>query len=185
MPPTSLGPLLRHLRKITDPSRAASASDNELLDRFVTQRDEIAFELLVWRHQRMVRGVCRRVLCDTHEAEDAFQAAFLALVRKAGAVRRYQPVAGWLHKVAYHVALRARKEAAKRAAVALDRAAAECRRDPVEEVMRGDVAAVIDEEVSRLPEKYRLWSCSVIWKARRIRKSAGNSACRSERYRPV
>ncbi|HEY7156078.1 MAG TPA: sigma-70 family RNA polymerase sigma factor, partial [Gemmataceae bacterium] len=156
MPPTSLGPLLRHLRKITDPSRAAGAGDNELLERFVTQRDEIAFELLVWRHQRMVRGVCRRVLRDDHEAEDAFQAAFLALVRKAYAVRRYQSVAGWLHKVAYHVALRARKGAAKRATVALDRAAVACRRDPVEEVVRGDVVAVIDEEVSRLPEKYRL-----------------------------
>jgi RNA polymerase sigma factor (sigma-70 family) len=152
----SITPLLRHLRGIIDPARASGAGDGELLERFVRQRDEIAFELLVWRHQRMVLGVCRRVLLDAHEAEDAFQAAFLALVRRAEAVCRYPSVAGWLHKVAYHIALRARKRAAKRTIGELDDAAIECRRDPAEAAARREVAAVLDEEISRLPEKYRL-----------------------------
>ena len=77
MTPTSLGPFLRHLRKILDPSRGANVSDTELLERFVQRRDEVAFELLVWRHQRLVWSVCRRVLGNAHDAEDAFQAALL------------------------------------------------------------------------------------------------------------
>jgi RNA polymerase sigma factor (sigma-70 family) len=155
MPPASLAPLLQHLRKITDLPRSEGVGDGELLERFVRLRDEAAFELLVWRHQRMVLGVCRRVLHDTHDAEDAFQAAFLTLARRAEAVRRCQSVAGWLHKVAYHLALRVRKRAARRATVDLEDAI-ECRHDPAEAAHWREVAAVLDEEVSRLPERYRL-----------------------------
>lgn len=79
MTPTSMTALVRHLRKITNPCAYASVSDAELLERFVDRRDEAAFELLVWRHQRLVLGVCRRVRGNVHEAEDAFQATFLTL----------------------------------------------------------------------------------------------------------
>src|SRR6266511_1797895 len=107
MTQTSVGALLRRLRKDLDQSGAAVA-DAELLERFARERDETAFELLVWRHQRMVLGVCRRVLRDLHEAEDAFQATFLALARKAGSIARRDAVAGWLYRVACRVALHTR-----------------------------------------------------------------------------
>ncbi|MHB1424244.1 MAG: RNA polymerase sigma factor [Gemmataceae bacterium] len=75
--------VLAHLHRTRNSSDANSLPDAELLDRFVQLRDEEAFELLVWRHERMVLGVCRRLLRDEHDAEDAFQAAFLTLARKA------------------------------------------------------------------------------------------------------
>src|SRR3954447_22116911 len=99
--------LLQHLRRTAQPS-GSGLSDAELLRRFVHQRDEAAFELLVWRHGPMVLGVCGRVLRDPHGAEDAFQATFLALVRKAGSIARGAAVASWLYRVAFRVALRAR-----------------------------------------------------------------------------
>src|SRR5262249_56064660 len=90
-------------------------SDGQLLDRFLNRRDQAAFEVLVWRHGSMVLGVCRRILRDSHEAEDAFQATFLALVRKADTIGRRDSLASWLYRVAYRIALRARASAAKRA----------------------------------------------------------------------
>ncbi|MDB5306646.1 MAG: rpoE 4 [Gemmataceae bacterium] len=84
-----------------------SVSDTELLARYVRTGDQSAFELLVWRHAVMVAGVCRRIIPDEHLAEDAFQAAFLVLARKAGSVRGGN-LAGWLYRVARRVAHRAR-----------------------------------------------------------------------------
>src|SRR5215471_141632 len=81
MAQASAGVVLRQLRRDLDTS-GTGVSDGELLERFVQQRDEAAFELLVWRHQRLVLGVCRRLLHDYHDVEDAFQATFLALARK-------------------------------------------------------------------------------------------------------
>jgi RNA polymerase sigma factor (sigma-70 family) len=156
MTPTSMGPLLRHLRKITDPSNPPTVNDAELLKRFIDQRDQVAFELLVWRHQRMVLGVCRRVLGNAHDAEDAFQAAFLALVRKAASVSRRDAVAAWLHTVAYRIALRARGTASKRARTDIDLDTIEALPNSAEDAMRSDLASVLDEEVSRLPAKYRI-----------------------------
>src|SRR5262249_2498141 len=151
MAQTSVGPLLRHLRKIIDSPHRSGVTDAELLERFVRSRDESAFELLVWRHQRMVLGVCRRVVPDAHDAEDAFQAAFLALAHKASSLGRVRTVAGWLHRVAYHVALRARKGAARRDRTDFDLAVLASPHDPVEEAGRRELAAVLDGEVDHLP----------------------------------
>src|SRR6476620_3121684 len=87
---------LRHLGR----TAAAGVPDADLLDRFVKSRDEAAFELLVWRHGAMVLGTCRRLLRALHDAEDAAQACFLVLARRAGAVGRRGSVGGWLHRVA-------------------------------------------------------------------------------------
>src|SRR5262245_36495904 len=92
----------------------AGVPDAQLLERFLRQRDEAAFELLVWRHGKMVLGTCRRLLRDAHEAEDAFQACFVALARRAGSIGRRESVGGWLHKVAYRLALGARTRRARR-----------------------------------------------------------------------
>src|SRR5262245_32737562 len=157
MTQTAVGTLLRRLRKDLDQS-AAAVADAELLERFARERDEAAFELLVWRHQRMVRGVCQRVLRDLHEAEDAFQATFLALARKAASIAQRDAVAGWLYRVACRVSLHARAQRL-RITLRADSAAfasVESPDDPPAEVARDDLKSVLDEEVDRLPEKYRL-----------------------------
>ncbi len=134
-------------------------SDAELLDRFVTGRDEAAFELLVWRHAPLVFGVCRRVLRDLHDAEDAFQATFLALARQAGRIRRREAVAGWLYQVARRTALTARADRERRAARERPRRAAEDLPAPSDSSLqpeREEVRAILDAEVSRLPERFRV-----------------------------
>src|SRR5437870_9544054 len=113
------GPLhvvLRHVRKLAGSQATGEVTDGHLLERFITQRDEAAFELLVRRHERMVWSVCRRLLAHFHDAEDAFQAAFVVLARKAGTVARRESVGCWLYQVAYRVALRARANRARIAA---------------------------------------------------------------------
>ncbi len=124
--------------------------DADLLDRWVAARDEAAFELLLRRHAPLVLGLCRRLLNDAQDVEDAFQATFLLLVRKARTIRRGASLGSWLYKVAYRVALRARAGRG-RAAVALDDVAARADDD----LLWRDLRPVLDEEVNGLPEKYR------------------------------
>jgi RNA polymerase sigma factor (sigma-70 family) len=133
-------------------------TDLQLLDRFLRQRDEAAFALLAWRHATMVLGVCRRVLGDAHEAEDACQAAFLILARKAVDVLRCRAVGAWLHTVAYRVALRARARRAVRAGRErpLDDLPAHVSSDPAAAAAWRELGQVIDAEVNRLPDKYRV-----------------------------
>src|SRR5262245_37674325 len=101
--------------------RAALAlPDDRLLERFALGRDEAAFEALLHRHGPLVLGVCRRVLFDAHAAEDAFQATFLVLARRAGSIARPTQLGNWLYGVALRVAGRARKTAARRRAVERD-----------------------------------------------------------------
>jgi RNA polymerase sigma factor (sigma-70 family) len=146
---------LRHIRRIAGGSAGPERPDDTLLDRFVDQRDAAAFEELVHRHGPMVMGVCRRVLGRTADAEDAFQATFLVLLRKAGTFGRRGSLAGWLYTAAHRVALRARASAARRR---------ECERDAMksqhfalmdDDQAWNDLRPVIDEELGRLPEKYR------------------------------
>src|SRR5438128_1594254 len=93
-----------------DASDPGTGTDRELLGRFVAQRDEGAFASLVERHGPMVLDVCRRVLRDTHEAEDACQATFLVLARKAGSLRRPELLANWLYGVAYRAARKTQRQ---------------------------------------------------------------------------
>src|SRR5436305_12549636 len=108
-----IGELLRRLPVVAAPG---SVSDGDLLERFVSCRDEAAFGMRVRRHERLVFGVCRRLLGAIHDAEDAFQATFLVLARKAAAITRRQALAAWLYRVAYRLALRLRAERGKRRA---------------------------------------------------------------------
>jgi RNA polymerase sigma factor (sigma-70 family) len=146
-------PILCRLR---GPDEAVGGlADADLLRHWVTARDEAAFEVLLRRHGPMVLGVCRRLLRQPDDVEDAFQGTFLALARKAGSVRQGAAVAGWLYRLAYRVALQARADAARRTAHdprALDRLPAADDPAPAGRELR----AVLDDEVSRLPERYRL-----------------------------
>jgi RNA polymerase sigma factor (sigma-70 family) len=146
-------PVTRYLRRMLGPPRGGGLTDSQLVERFVAQRDQAAFEVLVWRHGPKVLGVCRRVLRHEQDAEDAFQATFLVLVRKAGSIGKRQAVASWLYRVAYRVALRARAVAGKRAA--RETPVADVPAAEVADPAWGDLRPVLDEEVNRLPEKYR------------------------------
>jgi RNA polymerase sigma factor (sigma-70 family) len=153
MPDRPLDSVIQHLRRVVRQDGGGELTDAQLLDNFVRRRDEAAFELLVWRHAALVLGTCRRLLHDRHEAEDAFQATFLVLVRKAASISKRESVGSWLYKVACRIAGRARSRSAKRACCPLpgDLPA----RADTDEVLWRDLRPVLDEEVARLPEKYR------------------------------
>ncbi len=144
--------VIRYLRRVLDDPAARGVADADLLQRFVAARDEAAFELLLWRHSALVMGVCRAVLRDRHLAEDAFQATFLALARKVPSVGRREALAGWLYRVAYHAALKARARAARTpAAVEPDSLPAPERT----ETEAHELTPLLHEELGRLPAKYR------------------------------
>ena len=115
MPDGELCTVLRYLHKVAALRRAGGLSDGALLERFAARGEEAAFEALVQRHGPMVLGVCRRVLGDVHEAEDAFQATFLVLVCSARSIGKAGSVGSWLHGVALRLARRARADAARAA----------------------------------------------------------------------
>jgi RNA polymerase sigma factor (sigma-70 family) len=144
-----LNGVLHHLR---DDLATTGPSDGQLLERFLARRDEAAFDALVRRHGPMVLGVCRRVLRHTHDAEDAFQATFLVLVRKAASVRPRELVGHWLYGVAYRTALKAKALAAKRSVKERSMPPPETHHDEPP----ADWLPLLDEELQRLPEKYRL-----------------------------
>jgi RNA polymerase sigma factor (sigma-70 family) len=129
-------------------------NDGQLLGRFVARADQAAFAVLVQRHGPLVLGVCRRVLKHDQDTEDAFQAAFVVLARKAATIAKQGSVASWLYKVAYRVALRLRSTRARQqtSPAPSDWPAQD---NPFGEVVLRELRQVLDEEVARLPEKYR------------------------------
>jgi RNA polymerase sigma factor (sigma-70 family) len=135
--------------------KGGGLSDGQLLGQFVARRDDAAFAALVHRHGPMVLAVCRRVLRHVQDAEDAFQAAFLVLARKAAVVADREAVAGWLHGVAYRAALGARASAVRRRARELQVEAMPHPVAPPEDDQR-ELLELLDRELARLPEKYRL-----------------------------
>jgi RNA polymerase sigma factor (sigma-70 family) len=147
------GTVLTYLKQVL--ATADEASDGQLLERYRHGSDPAAFADLVRRHGPMVLGVCRRILHDAADADDAFQATFLVLLRKAAAIGRGEAVGSWLYKVAYRTALRARHTAARRrareapAVVSVEPATADP--DPTWR----DLRPVLDQELARLPEVYR------------------------------
>jgi RNA polymerase sigma factor (sigma-70 family) len=145
--------VIKYLRAVCDAPRGGDLSDAEILGRFLDQREETAFALLVQRHGPMVRGVCRRVLGDRDSADDSFQATFVVLARSAGSIRSAGSLASWLYGVANRIARKARTQLEGRR-----------RREkpftdmpqPTGDVMWSELRSILDEEISRLPERNRV-----------------------------
>src|SRR5262245_44327760 len=146
--------VLRHVQKLATAQAADNLSDRDLLERFVARRDEAAFAALVERHGPMVLSICRRALRHSHDAEDAFQAAFLVLARKAASIRHKDALGSWLHGVAYHVATNLRRGLARRRAHEVPLGEA-IQADKAGEATWREVRTVFDEELARLPERFR------------------------------
>src|SRR5437867_10839514 len=113
MATAQLATLLRRLHQLAAGPRMAHGTDRQLLADFTAGRDEAAFAALVARHGSMVLRVCRRVLQHEQDAEDAFQATFLVLARRAGSIRKRAAVANWLYGVAHRTAMKAKRSAAR------------------------------------------------------------------------
>jgi hypothetical protein len=169
MPGIRLAALVRKLRGNDTPD-LGGRSDADLLARFAANRDEAAFELLVWRHGAMVLAACRRVLGHTEDAEDAFQAAFLVLARKAGSVRSTVPA--WLHRVAVRIALKLARKRRPAAVLEIEPAA----RAGPDVAELGELRGVLDS-VGR--------SCCVTSKGCRTRTPPGSSGARWGRSNPA
>jgi RNA polymerase sigma factor (sigma-70 family) len=149
-----LASVLQHIHQLVGAPEDRERSDAQLLLCFREQRDESAFRLLMERHGRMVLGVCRRVLRQHQDAEDAFQATFLVLARNAAAIRQGTALSSWLYGVAYRTALKARRQTSRRQAHER-RAGNVARTEPDLNLAWQELQAVLTEEVGRLAEKYR------------------------------
>jgi RNA polymerase sigma factor (sigma-70 family) len=149
-----LGTALRHIHRLFNEGLVTSLSDERLLERFVETRDEAAFAVLVERHGPMVLATCRALLKNDHDAEDAFQATFLVLARKASSVRGSSGLGGWLHRVAYRVALRAgatERRRRQREILPEEDIPVATTDSPLDELR-----PALHEEIERLPESYRI-----------------------------
>jgi len=155
------GAILRQIHTLFTAGTCSGLSDRQLLERFVTCRDavsELAFTVLVQRHGPMVLGVCRRILADPHDAEDAFQATFLVLVRKAGSIRVEGSVGRWLFGVATRVAARARANGQRRRGrerSGLDRLEIESDLGSSTAVERAEIESILAEELGKLPARFQ------------------------------
>ncbi len=154
MPTSPTTSVIEHLRSAVLLRDGARLRDGELLGCFIERHDEAALAALVKRHGPMVWGVCRRLLSH-HDAEDAFQATFLVLVRKAASIVPRQMVGNWLYGVAHQTALQARRSAARRRAREVQ-VTAMPDTEAVQPDQWADVQPLLDQELSRLPDNYRV-----------------------------
>jgi len=154
MATSHLSEVIQHLRRTALLRDGAELTDGRLLEDYISRRDEAALAALVQRHGPMVWGVCHRVLRDYHAAEDAFQATFLVFVRRAASVASRELLANWLYGVAHQTALKARATAARRKA--RERQVTEMPEPAVaQQDFWPDLQPLLDEELSRMPDKYR------------------------------
>jgi RNA polymerase sigma factor (sigma-70 family) len=176
MPATQLEPVLHFLHAAARRTEHAALTDGQLLARFASGGDQTAFAALVERHGRLVLGVCRRVLGDRHAAEDAFQATFLVLARKAGSLAGRDPLGPWLHGVARRTAAKARAQATRRRAREA-RAGPPGAVGPDEGPVWRDLRPVLDEEVGRLPARHRAAVVLCYLQGRTNAEAAGRLGC--------
>lgn len=154
MATTRAATIAGHIGKLVTAQKHRELTDRELLRRFTKDHDESAFSTLLHKHGPMVLNVCQRALHNAHDAEDVFQATFLVLMKKAGALSWRDSAAGWLHEVAYRLAVRAKADALRRGAKER-RATAKDPEDPVSELTVREAQACLHEELHRLPESLR------------------------------
>jgi RNA polymerase sigma factor (sigma-70 family) len=150
-----LGGSLRHFRDLFGDGTAVGLGDGQLLARYAASRDEAAFAALVARHGPMVLATCRAILRREHDAEDAFQATFLVLAKRAGSVRAGDALGGWLHRVAYRASVEL-SDASRRRRRREEKAAAMATFEVAPARPDLEVAAVVHEELDRLPDPHRL-----------------------------
>ncbi len=143
-----------HLRRLAGWSAARQGTDAQLLEQFVSNRDEDAFATLVCRYGRLVRSVCRHVLRHEQDVDDAFQVTFLVLASKAASIRKTNSIASWLYGVAYRSAMNAKRAKARRREQQTDSEGCS-REQPFKETALREVQAILHDEVNALPEKYR------------------------------
>jgi RNA polymerase sigma factor (sigma-70 family) len=153
MPHAQLGAVLRHLRRVVLPPDLQALSDVQLLERFSRNREEAAFAALMQRHGGLVWGVCRHVLRQEQDAEDAFQATFLVLARRVDSIRKREALASWLHGTAYRIARNAQREQGRRRQREAKAAAPESVLPS--EIAWREVLGILDQEVGRLPQRQR------------------------------
>jgi RNA polymerase sigma factor (sigma-70 family) len=154
MATANLNVFIRRLARGMKAEALGDQSDRQLVERFLAARDEAAFEALLRRHASMVYRVCWRVLQQEQDVEDAFQATFLLLAQKVPTVRKQASLGSWLHGVAHRVALKAKARAATRGRH--ERRAAASRAVPADEVTWRELRGILDAELARLPDRYRL-----------------------------
>jgi RNA polymerase sigma factor (sigma-70 family) len=154
MATAQLGAVLRHIRGLTTSQGNSEQSDGDLLRAFLGGNDQSAFEALLLRHGPMVLRVCRRALGDAHDAEDVFQATFLALAQQAASVRKRESLASWLHGVAYRMATQAKRASARRHKHE-SRVNPTPPGDPALSAAWQELQALLDEEIAGLPETLR------------------------------
>jgi RNA polymerase sigma factor (sigma-70 family) len=168
------GPIVRYLRKIVTDPQSDKQSDRQLLQKFLSRQDEVAFAALVRRHGSMVMAVCQSILHHEQDSQDASQATFLVLARKAGSIRKQESVGSWLHGVAYRLSLKARQGNWRKGLPGLSAAKPRsCPRrrgfedsapathrwlggSPIDDLTWRELREVMHQELSRLPEKNRL-----------------------------
>jgi RNA polymerase sigma factor (sigma-70 family) len=150
----SLGKVLAHIRRVAAVQAYRELADSELLEHFVTTSDDSAFTVLIERYGPLVLGLCRRMLGSVHDAEDVCQATFLVLARKASSIRKSTALSSWLHGVACRAAGQLKRDRARRQR--RERGThAPTAKDPAGEVSWREAQTILDEELERLPERYR------------------------------
>jgi RNA polymerase sigma factor (sigma-70 family) len=175
MATAELGTLLCHIRQLAA-ARAADWTDHQLVDTFAARRDEAAFTTLVARHGPMVLRVCRRVLQHVQDAEDAFQATFLVLAKNIASIRQREALAGWLHRVAYNTALKAKRSAARRRTHEARLRTQES--GPTPGLEWAEVQAALDEEIEGLPERQRRAFVLCVLQSKSVPEAAAELGCK-------
>ncbi len=148
------GAILRYLRSLVDSETTQHLSDTQLLKDFAAQHEEAAFAALMQRHGTLVWGVCQHLLHHEQDAEDAFQATFLVLARRASSIQKTEAVSSFLHGVAYRIAMRV-KQNARRRHIRERQAVVPSQEQPPDDCAWRELQAILDEEVAQLPAKYR------------------------------
>jgi polysaccharide export outer membrane protein len=149
-------PLLDQIRRMAALEQLRQMPDRELLGRFVGEHDETAFRVLMDRHGSMVLRVCKRILGNDHDAEDAFQATFVVLTSEAGARRYPESVPAWLHGVAVRIAGNARRAAQCRRLHEHQALEKKASADPLTDLSMREAYSLLEQELARLSEKYRI-----------------------------